>query len=62
MPAPPPRCPAALACRWHDRVQAWLKMGQLDQIREQADVMHVLIGRAWHNCRCGLVPKVKALL
>jgi hypothetical protein len=61
-PPRPARCPAAVTCAWHDRVRVWLTTGQIGKIKEQADVIHVLIGRAWHACQCGLIAQVRAHL
>ena len=56
------RCPASRSCRWHDLAQAWLRMGQLHRIRDNQDILLVLLTRAWKGCTCGLDKKVRAAL
>jgi hypothetical protein len=55
-------CPAAVTCRWHNRVAGLLRAGQVEQIRADKDVLLVLLGRAWRLCNCGLARRVRAVL
>ena len=56
------RCPAAASCRWHNKALAWLQSGQAARIREEKDILLVLLTRAWRGCTCGLAARVRALL
>ena len=55
-------CPAARTCRWHNKAALWLRTGQVARIREEKDVLLVLLTRAWRGCTCGLARKVRAVL
>jgi hypothetical protein len=56
------RCPVELSCRWHNKVATWLRTGQTARIKQEKDVLLVLLTRAWRGCRCGLAQKVRAAL
>jgi hypothetical protein len=56
------RCPVAASCRWHDLAKSWLRMGQFQRIRENKDILLVLLTRAWKGCTCGLDKRVRAAL
>jgi hypothetical protein len=56
------QCPAAASCQWHNKVLMWLRLGKHDRIREEKDIIIVLLTRAWRGCTCGLPQRVRALL
>jgi hypothetical protein len=55
-------CPAAMSCQWHNRALAWVRAGNRERIRQERDILLVLLTRAWRGCTCGLAARVRALL
>ena len=45
-------CPAAASCQWHNKVLAWINSGQTERIRQEKDILLVLLSRAWRGCIC----------
>lgn len=56
------RCPAAQTCRWHAKAAAWLATGQVQRIKQEKDILLVLLTRAWRGCTCGLARRIRGLL
>jgi hypothetical protein len=56
------KCPAAQTCRWHSKAATWLQTGQTQRIRQEKDILLVLLTRAWRGCTCGLARRIRDLL
>lgn len=56
------KCPAAQTCRWHAKAANWVATGQVQRIKQEKDILLVLLTRAWRGCTCGLARRIRGLL
>jgi hypothetical protein len=46
----------------HHNARAWLRRGDLGELRDRLDLLEVLAGRAWAGCTCQLWVRIQAVL